>query len=434
MPDPTTFHDLPILGELGLALDEAMTRETATAGTAGTVSSITAAAGDIPGGGVPAGAPRRARWWRRPGPLPAIVVALLLGGLGTSTAAATLTVLRGSPIPVPRKADVQPLMTPKTGTATVLPVRAPHLGAGAPFALRTSRSETGLTCVTVGQSSRGRFGITGTDGHFRELPGAIVNGCGQLGTDRPAALGARVFEDRHYAAVRSVVYGVAGTDLRRAEMQVRGAWSRIPATDGAFVAAVRGYPEDSALRVRLTYASGKRVEYPLGISYSTVTDPSGPAWRFDVGGQGGIARLCLGLGAFRPSATTARGPQICGQTKGPRNGTLLKPYILSIRTLHPGETGGPPNDIVPGGRWAWKNVGARTVISGIVDRARIANVLITAGGARHDANLQPGGGFVAVLPGSVPASSARVTFVPKHGHPSTLDHDANLASQIGDHR
>lgn len=444
MPEPT-FPDLPVLGELALALDAAMARETTAADAAATTLLAAPAtpsrAAAVPNSlaaedpATPGDAPRRARWWRAHGPIPAVVFALLLGGLGTSTAAATLTVLRGSPIPSPRRADVQPLMRPAVGTATVLPLRARHLGAGAPFALRTSRSETGLTCVAVGQSSRGRFGITGTDGHFRDLPAAIVNGCGQAGPNRPAVLGARIFDDHRYAAVRTVAYGVAGSDLRRAEVQSRGSWTAVPTSGGAFVAAVRGYTEDVALRVRLTFASGKRIEYPLGVSPYAIPDPIGPAWRADAGTTSGSGTLCAGLGALRASSDTPRPPEVCGRLKTPRSAYLLKPYVLSIRTFRPGDRGGPPRDIVPGAQWNWHRAAPRTIAYGLVDHRRIASIRVTANGKPVDANLKPGSAFAAIMLGNVPASAVRVTFVPKHGAPQTLDHGVNeVGSRTGDHR
>lgn len=381
MPE-SSFTDLPILGELGTALDAAMARELAPEPVAG-----------------PMPAARRSRR-RITGPFRTFAIAILFAGLGTSTAAATLTVLRGSPIPVPRSIDVQPQMTPQNGTGVVLPLRSAGPGGGAPFALRQSSSETGLTCVTVGQSQGERFGVTGTDGVFRDLPQAVIDGCGQATTGATAVMGARVFDAPDRGDVRTVVYGVGGKDLERASVQVRGKTRAMEVKDGAFVLGLREYPEDTALNVTLEFKGGKTVNHPLGATIASYIDPEGPAWRVGVNSIGGWTGLCIDVGTSRPSPTTPRAPRVCGEASR-RRGGFKEDYFVSSRTLRPGY-----REVVPGGGTrSWHQAPPRTMVIGYANRKTVKTVTVLgAGKPIVPRRLNSGVFLVPLLPNVDPAT------------------------------
>ncbi|MDO9354049.1 MAG: hypothetical protein Q7T55_10155 [Solirubrobacteraceae bacterium] len=401
---PETFHDLPILGELGDALDTAMARETEDE--------------------APASASQSRARRRFPNPFRTLAIALLLAGLGTSTAAATLTVLRGSPIPVPRKVDLQADMTPKLGTGQVLGVRADQPGGGAPYALRTSRSETGLACVTVGQSQDGRFGVVGTDGAFRDLPAEIIDGCGQPTKSAPAVMGARVFDDPERAAVRTVLYGLGGSDLERASVRVRGAWQPLEVTDGAFLLGLRDYPEDSGLVVKLDYAGGTSSSHPLGIAPTTVVDPTGPAWRIQGGSVAGWSGLCVSVGAARYDERSPRSPQLCGRTRGPRDSRPTDDYFFGARTLRPGDAGGNAASL---GRWAWRDGPPRTMVYGYADPKEVEAIRVLGGLRPVKATRIAGNGqFLAILPATVDASDVTAELTFTDGSTRRLTGDQNV--------
>lgn len=120
--------------------------------------------------------------------------------LAAAAAAATVLVLHGAVIPAPAPDAVPAEMTPTPGSADVLDLRAEDPGEGPPFALRLSRSATGLACTSVGQVREDRFGVVGLDGRFRMLPVAVVDGCGRVAPGTPllahAAGDARPLGDR----------------------------------------------------------------------------------------------------------------------------------------------------------------------------------------------------------------------------------------------
>jgi hypothetical protein len=224
MRDPA-FADLPALDALGGDLEAAFARAEAEQRT---------------GRREP-----RSPWpgWRGARPVVLAVVLALL--IATAAAAATLLVLRGSPIPAPDPRDVAPEQTPAPGTARVVDVRAEDPGGGPAWGIRLSRSRTGLLCSTVGQIVGGEFGLTGLDGRFRAIPERVVDSCGERRDNAASLVGARVFAARDDRDVRTIVSGVGGDTLRAVEVEARGRTRDVPVGEGGtFIAALAGLPED----------------------------------------------------------------------------------------------------------------------------------------------------------------------------------------------
>jgi hypothetical protein len=361
---PGGFADLPILAELGEQVRAAALRSER--------------------------APRARRSWspaRRPGRSLAVAVAMLLAVVA-SAAAATLLALRGTVIPAPSPRDLPAEMTPRAGTSRVSEVRAADPGGGPPFTVRVARSRTGLVCGTVGQVRDGQFGIVGLDGRFRRLPDTILDGCGQARTGAATLLGARVFDADRPADVRTVVYGVGGAGLQRAQLIVGGTTQALRlGVDGTFAAVLRGYPEDRGPQLALRFAGGAVERRSFGVKPGVVPDPGGAgAWKTEVYGVSDQPQLCVQFFTVRQPRDPVQGPAACGL----RGRT---PWFADVRRLTPGDRGAgtPP--------WDWGRHAARTVAWGYARRARRV-VLLGAGGPR-DLALSRGGAFLAVLPGDI---------------------------------
>lgn len=401
---PERFDDLPVLSGLGASLRASMAAAEAA-------EVVTHAA---PVDGHTARPDQHTRRWRRgPRSFGALSTVLVLGVVGTAAAAATLTILRGSPIPAPRAADLQPVMTAKAETQRVLDLRAPDpTGAAAvpPFALRTGESQGGLTCVTVGQVDHGQFGIVGTDRRFRQLPPTLIDGCGKETGRGPAVAGARILEAKDYDDVRSVVYGVAGPKLRSATLDVRGERRAVPVRDGALLTVVPGYPDDNGLVLRLTFDDGHTTTHPFGKGILTIIDPDGPAWRLQGGGLATGSRAthsCVMLARAREGTRTPRTAQVCDATRGPKSGIAKHALSFDIRTFKPGDRGRTSNQ--GPGEWRWYDTPPRTIVWGGADPKRIKSITARAADGTTATAKPMYWGFAIVFDGSVPAEGMEVT-------------------------
>ncbi len=322
--------------------------------------------------------------------------ALMVGTAGAS-AAGTLTVLRGSPLPGPTQRDAGPAQTPATGTSQVSALRAADPGGGPAWTVRVSRSQTGLLCSTAGQVVDGQFGLVGLDGRFRAFAEGIVDGCGEERRDGASLIGARVFDAPAREDVRTVVNGVGGPQLRTARVVASGRGRAVPVADGGvFALALRGYPEDLVLRVQLAFAGGRREEHPLGASPFVVPDGAGgPAWRSESVGLSGDPRSCV---SFRPARQTGRdaavSPSVCGRWPDPRRPTG---WFLAIRRVE--DTGCPRRPAFGAGRWC--RAAPRTAAWGAVGKDVRRVELLGAPGGTRQLTIAPNRAVVAVLPASV---------------------------------
>ena len=389
--------DLPILDELAAALERAYRREER------------------------AGARGRPRL--RIGLLLPAAVALVL--LGCGAAAGTLLVLRGSVIPGPAPEDVQPQMTPLVRTAHVEPISARDPAGGAPWGVRIARSETGLVCTTAGQIVGGRFGVIGLDGRFRALAPEFTDGCGTPRTGHTSLVGARVFYSPAEAAVRTVVDGFAGPDLRSAVLQpAYGPTHKIAlASDGAFVTVFAGYPEDIGARVVLRFRDGHSEAHNLGRSPFLVQDPSGGnAWTasgFEIGNR---KPLCVRFGSARQAHTRASGPPVCGLASGSDY------FFFAARHFAPGDhrrSGAFTS-------YSWGHHPPRTVVWGGVGRG-VRSVSIEGPGGVRRVRIPLTHAMLAIYPGNVDPARLTVVFRFANGRVERRRGSANLVASPGRH-
>ncbi len=346
---------------------------------------------------------------RRFGGLPPALLAAGVIAVGASAAAAgTLTVLRGSPIPAPQAIDAGRTLTPVTGSGVLSPLRSRDPDGRSPeWTVRTARTSDGLVCTTAGQVVGGDFGIVGLDGRFRALAEGVVDGCGRQRAGASAVVGARVFDARSRAQVRTVVDGVGGTDLRRAELTVRGRHRTLAVgRNGAFVRVLAGYPEDLGLELRLRFASGRVERHALGLDRFVVLDPlDGPAWRALASGFGAAPGkpqypgTCVSFGPARAEPHAPVSPSACGEL----DGTVRKPrgWFLAVRRLAP-ERCGTARVRLGAGRWC--RGPARTAVWGLTGRdVRRVVVRGWAGGEVVAGRVAANGTTLAVLPATDPA-------------------------------
>jgi hypothetical protein len=409
VPDrPQPFDDLPILAELGESLDAAFARELARV-------------------------PRRARfaWPARRTVRSVALAVVLLVALAATAAAATVWVLRGSPIPTPAERDVQPTMRPLPHSQHLLALRAADPEGGPSWGIRVGRSQTGLVCSTVGQVVAGQLGVVGFDKRFRPLPDGVLDSCGQEREDAPALIGARVFDAPVRADVRTVVNGVAGRTVRSVALLTTTGRRPLPIGErGAFVTAVRGYPEDLALRVELRFADGHVQVQNLGADRFIHPDPRrGPAWKVWAWMTSSYDGTCVSFAPARPGTNPPTAPAACGHSLGPRNGGQRDPWFFAIRRLAPGDHG--RTGMMP---WDWHRSPARTAVWGSVRRDRVRSLIVRGpDGAR---NVRPtiNGSFLAIYGPKVQPGQLSVELVLTDGRHLTFHRSTGLITPTRWHR
>ena len=181
-------------------------------------------------------APRGSRWsrWHGGGFLSISLAALV----ATGAAAATLTAVTGNPLGRVESTAVAPM----GGTEHIARVTARDPDGGPPWTVRIGSADAGLVCLNVGQLQRGAFGIRGLDGVFRTSAVGGADQCAVAPNGRAMLANARTFVGRGEGGSTSVVYGIAGPDVR--ELRVvypDGAAKALPVDrGGAFVVARRG--------------------------------------------------------------------------------------------------------------------------------------------------------------------------------------------------
>ncbi|HMJ33797.1 MAG TPA: hypothetical protein VK501_07760 [Baekduia sp.] len=346
---------------------------------------------------------------RRPPLRTLLVAAAILVPTAGTAAAGTLLALRGSAIPAPDA--VPPEQTPVPNTSRVSELRAADPAAGIPpWTVRVARSETGLLCSTVGQVVDGQFGLVGLDGRFRTIADGVSDSCGSERRGAASLVGARVFDAKQRADVRTVVSGFGGSDLRRVDVETLGRSVRAPVRDGVFATVLRGYPEDNAIRATLTFASGRHEVHDFGRSAFVVPDPlGGPAWRTTAYMVSGDRRSCT---AFRWARQVAGGPQSptgCGDLG---EGRHRRGWYFAVRKIRPG-TGGRPFELQGEGNWG-RHPARTAVWGGAGEDVAAVSVQVGTGRPRR-LTIPPSRVFLSVLDPKVDLASITVRLRLKSG-------------------
>ncbi|MDW5594808.1 hypothetical protein VSS74_10695 [Conexibacter stalactiti] len=364
------------------------------------------------------------------------LAALLVVLVGAATAGATFAVLRASVISGPAARDTPRDQLPLPASARVSELRTPDPDPAAPpWTLRLARSSTGLLCTTTGQVDDGRFGLVGLDGRFRVYSERIVDSCGErVAGARASLVGARIFDADRHADVRTVVNGVGGSQLRGATLVLADGRRAVPlGAGGTFVTALRGYPEDTALRVELRFAGGAVERHDFGTDPAVVPDPEGGrAWRVDVSlaSESSDRDRCVEFRPARSSRTLdlfhaepPTSPALCGRT---RRGMPPTGVYFGARRIEPGS----------GGRSAWRrghgwwgDHPARTALWGgfANDVARIE--VLGPGGERRVPALGRRHLFLALFPATVDPRALRVRVTLRDG--SVREHRGDTGLTAG---
>ncbi len=360
----------------------------------------------------------------RVGRLPrAVVVGLLaLLGLAAVAAAASLIIGRGDAIPAPHPGVVPIELRPVAGSARLngLDVRDPD--GGPAWDVRTSRGTTGAICATVGQVLDGELGLLGLDRRFRVLPAGAADTCSRPRSSGATLAGARAFRGGGRLGALTVVSGVAAPSVRGAIVTAGGRTMRMRlGTEHAFLAVLRGRPEDLRPRVVLTEASGARTTLRFADSGEFISaDPSGRApWKLQYSrGRKGLRCVHAQREPVSdwPNATSV--PKRCGPPTAPF--VAIRRFVPRLGPLHPA---GRPSQINHDPTLRWVHP-ARTVVWGWTPRSA-GEVLFTGAGAPRrlpvDRRSAKGrterlrgpsvgrGGFLAVLDGRVDPRRLRVS-------------------------
>jgi hypothetical protein len=367
-----------------------------------------------------------ARRRRRPALRPLLVAAAILVPTAGTAAAGTLLALRGSAIPAPEA--VPPEQTPAAGTSSVSALRAADPQAGVPpWTIRVARSQTGLVCSTVGQVRAGQFGLVGLDGRFRTIAEGVSDSCGAEREYAASLIGARVFDAAQRDAVRTVVSGVAGAHLRRVEVQAAGRTLRVPVVAGAFATALRGYPEDLAIRATLSFASGRREVHDFGGSRSVVVDPAGgPAWRTMALMTTDDARTCTSFSWARSWRDGPMSPSACGDLG---QGRHRHGWFFKVQRLAPGTNGRDDGERFDFARGRWGHHAARTAVWGGVGE-EVRAISVQVGTARpRPVTIPPSRAFLAVFDPGVDPATLIVRLRLAGGRIVTAHGDANIVAR-----
>jgi hypothetical protein len=242
------------------------------------------------------------------------------------------------------------------------------------------------------------FGLVGLDRRFRELPEAAVDGCGRVRPNKVSVAGARVLYARSPRDVRTLVNGYAGPRLRAAQVAAGGTVRRLPiGPEGTFVYALRGYPEDIGVVLRLRFADGHAERYPLGTDRQVVLDPlGGHAWVTLGESIEGGSDECVTFQWAREYPNLPVSPAACGSL-----GDVRRPrgWFFAVRRIHDQQ------------RWT---IGPRTAVWGKAGED-VRRVVVVSPAGRRELTVIPGGRFLAVYPGSVAAGSLRVEITTRDG-------------------
>lgn len=372
------LDDLPSLGDFGAQLDRVAVRDA-----------------------------RHAVWWRRRPGGSLLLASVVTVGVAGSAAAATLVALRATVIPGPEAAAVAPEMRVRQATVRVASLRVADPAGALAWTVRSVRSVTRETCLTVGQRRGDTFGLVGLDGRFRTLDPAIVDGC-TSSTTGLALSGARVLDGRRREDVRTIVYGLVGRDVRRVDLRTGSTTGRLAVEGGRFLAVLRGYPEDRPVRLTAVTANGARTQ-EFGSSRRLSPQTGGlPALRLS-GFVVDTARTtdCVGVGPARETTPAqGRGGNACG-----RHGT---PFGIVRRVVR--------------GKAGWGPLPSRTLAFGSwpTSGPRLRRVTVIAGGRARRARILPNRGFLAVLPGSVDPQGTRVVVEDAAGTRTTFTRSLGL--------
>lgn len=346
-----------------------------------------------------AGGMRRARWplgrggarrlVRRMPPRLLALASLLVLSASAASAAATLLVLRGSVIPAPRATAPEQSPAPGTGRLAGFTV-ADTRGGPTRWTLRLATSRTGLLCSIVGQLVGGEFGIVGLDRRFRTLSPEAADACSIVRTNASSLVGARIFDASRHADVRTVVSGVAGTQLRDVTVTAAGRTQRVAVhAGGTFLAVFAGLPEDLALDVRLRFADGHVERHPFGIAPMVLPDPAGGrAWRIESGVISSDPTVCVTVRAARQRRNLPSSPGACGSLgDDPRK---RHGVFFSIRRLTPGMKSSYSSPF--GG--AWRSTPPRLLVWGAAG-ADVASIVVRGpkGARRTGTFFRPNGAF-----------------------------------------
>jgi hypothetical protein len=345
---------------------------------------------------------------------PLLLTGIFFVLLAATAAAGTLLVLRGSVIPAPQKANLQPPMIVRPDTAKLSGVTAIDPTDHRTWTVRLAKSETGLTCLTAGELRGGSFGITGLDGKFRALAPGFTDGCGA------PYVGARVFDARTRRDVRTVVDGFA-PGLRHVVLDSANGTRNLDVSNtGVFVGVVAGYPEDIGIRVKLTFANGRTETHTFGRSPFVVPDVGGATRTFGYQVSGYPHTGCVRVMSAREVKPFSSSPVACGD--------IRKPFFFTALTLRQGTHGDHGMNT-----WNWQHP-SRTVVYGSANKRLIKSMTLVGAGRAIRIRPALGSAFQLLFPATVDPQKLILVVTLRNGTVERAPAPAHLVPPPGAHR
>jgi hypothetical protein len=185
------------------------------------------------------------------------IAAAVLVAVAAGVASASLVTPGTASEPLPGGRDELPAGTIQRGD----PVADPR--GGQPWAVRVYDGDSAWRCIVAGRTDGDAFGPVDASGEIHDT-GAVSSGsCADPG-DEPLQLGLARFADSAGTGPRSVLFGIAATNVARVELVEAGARRPVALDDlRTFAIVSAGLAEQGAAEIVITLRDGSLRTYRL---------------------------------------------------------------------------------------------------------------------------------------------------------------------------
>lgn len=185
--------------------------------------------------------------------LPLALIGAVAAGVGSASA---LISTEGSDA-------VGPNMIHPDGRGSVIAATTPDPVSGQAWAVRVYHTTEGQTCAEVGREEHGEFGQYDEAGTLQPLQVQGGGGCTDFAKSA-VSVGVSRFPERAGHDARSVLSGLASSDVQRLVLHTIAGARDLSVQSGAYVAVVNESELGAGARVDATILDGSVVSVPLG--------------------------------------------------------------------------------------------------------------------------------------------------------------------------